>query len=334
MNSNHNEPWPKHRILELYRNAANSMPDFITLNQMFSRLPLVETLSVFSARCPWVESDTYFGDFWRDEVLNHEPSEQPFGHRYQDRMAAYIQYAAILVSIQHLDSPLRRLRLDSVPLEAFQYLCPGLADDIDGEEISQTLKTADVVSSLTAVRDLHMVIVVDSLSSVSTLKRSSSALSQFLGSMNLHNLSLVWSDMKGDLNPSWEPQYLRAWSIWHAALLENTWPNLEIVRSQDFRAPDKLLLRFLLRHASSLRRVALIGCFVGYSVFCPDISKSGAWGSSHSMDNYREFLESLKGQMRLEELRVCFNSQSGEQVIQYTRLFGITVLMGGNGLGV
>jgi hypothetical protein len=77
----------------------------------------------------------------------------------------------------------------------------------------------------------------------------------FLGNISaLQNLSLVRQDANDGILTDQYFDYLESWRFLHTALFERTWPDLELVRLQVFRAPDELLSRFIVKHASSLRK--------------------------------------------------------------------------------
>jgi hypothetical protein len=117
----------------------------------------------------------------------------------------------------------------------------------------------------------------------------------------LQNLSLVGQDAKDGILKDQYPDYLESWRFLHTALFKRTWPDLELVRLQIFRAPDELLSRFIVKHASSLRKGDLTGCFLGHSQRDGVISSS-AWGGSYGEDNFRRMMESLNDQTKLDEL--------------------------------
>jgi hypothetical protein len=93
-------------------------------------------------------------------------------------------------------------------------------------------------------------------------------------------------------------------------LFKNIWPNLEELRLQDFRAPEDLLLRFIIKHAASLRRVSLTGCFLGHSVYMHRDVPANSW-MSHGTDNIRRMLESLKLHAKLDEIQIRFSTFEG-----------------------
>jgi hypothetical protein len=64
LRENPDAPWPTDRLLETSRVSPDSETDGILLAQIFSRLPLVEALSVFSRRCLFMETETILSEFW------------------------------------------------------------------------------------------------------------------------------------------------------------------------------------------------------------------------------------------------------------------------------
>lgn len=274
-------------------------------------------MSVFTRRCPFTWTETQLSDFWNDYLLEDDVRVPPFAHQYQDQATATFQYLTILKAIKHFKPPVKRLLFESTPLEVFGHLYSDIVGDVDDDmaQISQPLSQTDVANyfgeSFTNVRDLHLDIVMDSVGCPYSLKRSCSALTHIPAIMKtLQSLSIAWTDKEDDLDHSQESIYLRNWGIWHATLFKNTWVNLQEFRLQDFRAPDELLLRFIIKHAASLRRVSLTGCFLGHSVyFCRDVP-ANSW-TSHGADNVRAMLESLKLHAKLDEIQVRFSTYEG-----------------------
>ena len=160
--------------------------------------------------------------------------------------------------------------------------------------------------------DLHIVLRMDTLDEDESFGDGSHALARFLGkASNLQTLTLVYSDDNEMIQPEQHFNYLASWRFLHSSLIKTTFPRLEILRLQDFRAPDHLLLQFIVKYASSLRKVDLTGCFVGYGILRGSEVSSLEWGPSYEGDNFRGMLESLQGQTKLDEFRVRFSSGEG-----------------------
>lgn len=96
------------------------------------------------------------------------------------------------------------------------------------------------------------------------------------------------------------------------ALFKHTWRKLETLRLQDFRAPDQRLLKFIIKHSSTIRKVSLIGCFLGHSYLDAPLT-SGLWAyvGPYLKDNLREMMEGLKKHTKLNEFLVRFEKREG-----------------------
>jgi hypothetical protein len=153
---------------------------------------------VFSDPCPFPESEKLLVVFWQDHLVSGaDDSERPFGHEYQDSEAACLQYLCLFEAIRNLKSPVRRLLLDLVPFTLFELL-PEFTIEV----------------SLNNVRDLHMVIVMDSLVEPSSFERGFSVLSRFLGNMSgLQTLGLGWLDANEHVTRSLQSDYMETWRI-------------------------------------------------------------------------------------------------------------------------
>ncbi|KAE8454133.1 hypothetical protein EG329_005057 [Mollisiaceae sp. DMI_Dod_QoI] len=309
-----NAPWPKHRLLELCPGDEGPEPnDFLALDHIFSRLSNVEALSVFSKRCPFIGSEEALCELW-DKYMWHEYNHTlSFGHGFQDIKAACTHYLSIFEAIRLFKLPIRKLVLELVPFQVFECLYEMIAGQVDSDETIEKLSGAAMAKyfngSLTKVCDLQMDISTDLLDGgyLPSMKYGTSTLSHFLGLMlDLKSLTLISSDMNDTLFLE-DSEYLENWGILQTALYRNFWPSLETLRLQEFRTPDNLLLRFLTKHASSLRRLSLIGCFLGYSNRDRCFA-SNSWATQYCGDNFRGMLEELKdhAKLKLDELKVCF----------------------------
>lgn len=124
-------PCPKDRLLELDRDATESVADLTLPDQIFSCLSHVDTFDVFSEKCPFMHYEEVLTDFWTNHLMENDAMEEPFAHEYQDVNLARYQYGTILGAIGHFKSPMRRLVLDAIPVGAFELLYEGMASDID-----------------------------------------------------------------------------------------------------------------------------------------------------------------------------------------------------------
>ena len=73
-------PWdfPKERLLELGRREFSDVKaEAVPLNKMFSRLPHVESLSFFSKRCPFPESESCMSAFGMSICVKGTPPRNP-----------------------------------------------------------------------------------------------------------------------------------------------------------------------------------------------------------------------------------------------------------------
>jgi hypothetical protein len=313
-------PWPKGRFLNLGSNISDMEFNLSLIGTLFSRLSHVEALSIFSERCPFLESESLLYSAWNDFFLWHEEGPvESFGNYYQDFALASIQYSRILQNVMYFKSRIKKLHFDSVPFKVFEELYETVGSHVDdvGEssDIFSRVKLSNrFIWSFKNVRELHLVIVMDSLNEVASTILGSSAVSQFIGTMSeLRNLSLVWSDKHGNIPPSSHSQYLFTWNIWQSALFRNYWPKLKIFRLQDLLTPDILLLQFLLKHAHSLRKASLTGYFL--------VKDEGmSWGPLFQEDNVRQFLMSLREKATLEEIQIRFSTRDGT-VYEPTRAF-------------
>jgi len=286
-----NAPWELLR--DLYRPDVRA-EEVILLEKIFSRLPHIESLSVLSKRCPFLRSDELLVSFWEAGLEDENFSEKPFGHQYQDEALACRQYLSILFACQCLQTPIKRLCFDMVRFVIFEVL----------DELTDTIP-------LHKLHDLHIVLRMNTLDEHASFEEGSHALARFLGKMStLQTLTLVCSDDNDVLRTEQHFNYLASWRCLHTALMKTTLPHLEILRLQDFRAPDELLLRFIVKHALSLRKVDLTGCFVGHASRDGYVS-SLEWGPTYKEDNFRSMLESLQGQTMLDEFRVRFCTSEG-----------------------
>ncbi|KUJ11199.1 uncharacterized protein LY89DRAFT_723039 [Mollisia scopiformis] len=197
--------WPKYRLQnlgicrkDLYRMAES----FIDL---FSHLTHVESVSAFSERCPFPESEKELCAFWDylcPERFDPEPS---FPHRYQDEPAAIHLFIGIFRALKYLKSPINRLSLEHVPLSVFEILHRHQTQQaVDRSAkgklgLGKALVVHPFESTLSKVRDLHIGLVVDSVQVGPLLpvsKQGAFFLKDGLGFMSsLKSLTMIWSDM-------------------------------------------------------------------------------------------------------------------------------------------
>ncbi|KAG4438116.1 hypothetical protein IFR05_006396 [Cadophora sp. M221] len=317
-------PWPRYRLLELGCDLEALASSIQGIRDIFSELSHVESLSVFSQRCPFLESDKVLVRFCAAHICSEDPwfaIEPAFGHKFQDYDVAIIYHRAILSSLYLFNKPIKRLFMDSVPVMIFPDIVFATkrtifdiidVEDPDDEIIIGTNKgsmSARLKGALSRVQDLHMNIVMDTFSAGRTAILGATVLGHFLGNMpELKALTLICSDVKKPAFASAE--YLDVWHDWHTALFGNRWESLETLRLQDFRTPDRFLLRFLTDHASSIRRLSLTGCFLGHSDQDWKPTEA-AWEPHCERDNFRRMMEDIRDHTTLDEIKIKFSNSEG-----------------------
>lgn len=273
------------------------------IGMVFHQLLRVEALSVFTQRCPFPESELELNQFW-EYLYSKTPN---VGLEYRDDSSAALQHFAILLMIKKFKTPIKRLMLDFVPIEVFEYL----------ENAKIKLGKGNFVDlfkgSHTEVRHLHIVISLNSFDAENPLEYTSSALSQWLGMMpNLRNLIMAWSDNANDdiARRTDTSIYLHNWRILRRPSFENTWPNLKTLKLYNFGTTDGLLLQFLLKSAPSLQSLTLSACFFDYGLEASRVPSS-VWGLDFEKGNFRRFLEGLKRHTKVRWLRVQYSTEGG-----------------------
>jgi hypothetical protein len=115
-------------ISQLRPEGPHSGSDVTSLAKIFSRLPSIDSLYVFTKRCPWPENEIELHKFWEAFVCSDESDHEEFAYRFQDHNAAHAQYLGIIDALKSAKSPIHRLHLEMVPLSVFG----ALADRIRG----------------------------------------------------------------------------------------------------------------------------------------------------------------------------------------------------------
>jgi hypothetical protein len=72
-------PWdyPKEHLLDLGREFSDVKAEALPLNEMYSQLPHVESLSIFSERCPFPESESCMSAFGMSICVKGTPPRNP-----------------------------------------------------------------------------------------------------------------------------------------------------------------------------------------------------------------------------------------------------------------
>jgi hypothetical protein len=81
LRENPDAPWdfPKESFLELGREFSDVKAEAVPLNEMFSRLPHVESLSIFSERCSFPQSESCLSAFGMSICVKRNPPWNPLG---------------------------------------------------------------------------------------------------------------------------------------------------------------------------------------------------------------------------------------------------------------
>lgn len=167
-------PFPMHRLQDLGRGVLDpeSDLDMRFLLNIFLQLPRLEALSVFTQQCPFPQSGLVLCRF-----LKYMTDSYITLSDFQDHESTIIQHWSISDATRSFKTPVRRLSFDFIPFNVFEKLHD------TAKKKQMELSNTDIVNhfkgSLSELRDLHIVIAIDSLGGgyLPSLKYANSALS-------------------------------------------------------------------------------------------------------------------------------------------------------------
>lgn len=267
--------------------------DTAAFSEILSSIPHCHTLHALTEKCPWPDHETELHEFWNEYLtadIGHR-GEQKFAWKFQEHSAAAIQYSYIVtIALTSKKLNLKQLYLESVPIHAIAHL--------SHEAINYTT----FQPSAEKLRHLQLGIVMD----METIDGShlTTMPHHFIGLMkNLESLTITWSD-RTEIVESWDI-YLQNWRALQDTLCRTTWPKLQILRLQDIRMPMTTLKEFVLKHSATLQRLAVAGCFLGYTDREEDME---SFDLGIPTDNCRELLLDLRTNGSLKDTRLWFTS--------------------------
>jgi hypothetical protein len=234
------------------------------LERVFPLLQNLASITITSTQSPFSTSECpgFIWEWLQDAHDDHDKS-----HCF-DPTISRNRYIAILLATLKLSTPIERLTLDSIPVDCF-YL-----EKMDKEYRSGSVNTPRTMdlnfpksndtmkNALSHVKDLTIGFIGAGDFRLYDDLRLARTLGNFLGAFqHLRNLDLSWN-----MDDDETDEFIEAWE---KSFYSNKFPFLESLRLQETETDDNILLPFLYRHASTLKRLQLgeESCFPVNDIF-------------------------------------------------------------------
>ncbi|PQE08851.1 hypothetical protein CJF32_00009614 [Rutstroemia sp. NJR-2017a WRK4] len=264
------------QLLErMVQNRARHCDPVVLLHSLL-KLPAVDTVTATSTECPFAESEINFTLAWEGLQRRWDLEPDTFYDSYDTTFPTRsgIRHICILLAARQLRQPLRRLVLDSFPLDLFvrddlNYVVEDAPDSPSGIHTNFLRDMQELTSTVQTLR-----LGLNRVEESSLLRVYSSSLSTsmniFLGSMqNLRSLDLSFN-------------------------MSSRFPNeAHLVRSIDSSFYD-----FILRHKSTLKYLSL-----GHDFFLVPQLKT------KSCVSFKSILTRLRGSLKLERFQLLVSAK-------------------------
>ncbi|PQE04577.1 hypothetical protein CJF31_00007443 [Rutstroemia sp. NJR-2017a BVV2] len=286
------------QLLErIVQNRARHCDPVVLLHSLF-KLPAVDTVTATSTECPFAESEINFTLAWEGLQRRWDLEPDTFYDSYDTTFPTRsgIRHICILLAARQLRQPLRRLVLDSFPLDLFvrddlNYVVEDAPDSPSGIHTNFLRDMQELTSTVQTLR-----LGLNRVEESSLLRVYSSSLSTsmniFLGSMqNLRSLDLSFNMSSRFPNES----HLVACQD---SLYSNTFPYLERLRLSKVRSIDSSFYDFILRHKSTLKYLSL-----GHDFFLVPQLKT------KSCVSFKSILTRLRESLKLERFQLLVSAK-------------------------
>lgn len=275
------------------------------LEACFSQLPNLIDVETESGDSPFLDDDWYtkpkdetmsntmfVNDAW--EWMQDNPSNFDRTHCFNTRTGS-IRYASVIAATIQMPFPLTRLVLNALPLDIFAKDYSFMEIDLDFNDNPAAIEVnTDRLElfkrAVGGLKDLDITLIgsgrIDTIYTGAKLAR---AITGFLGAMDsLQSLAVNW-----EVDEDFDVDFATAFD---ESLVKLQFKNLENLRLSTTESSRAVLLAFILRQASTLKRLEWGADFSG-------TGNQEHWQSSHSPDEdmerqtWREVLTELRTKM-------------------------------------
>lgn len=283
------------RLLDQIIGNRNQHCDPVILSRAFSLLPMVESISATSTRCPFSASETTFCAAWERMLLRWNLEPGSFFDAQDPSMPSLsgIKYLSILLpAARRVKRPVRKLILDTLPIDLFIRHDP---QDINSYEMLVHTDFIREIQNMTSqVQDLHLGFTRLGDRIMYQRPALAQAIGGFLGSMSyLRSLDFTW-------NMSWRYDNDLFEGEWQTSFYNNTWPHLKKLRLSKVRSPELLFSSFIGRH-KALKFLSL-----GHDFFITSQEDEGECVS------YKKLLTSFRKTLHLEKFQLMVSAHDAK----------------------